>query len=224
MKKILYHGSAEIVKHPQYGKGKVHNDYGLGFYCTENLELALEWAVGKNRDGFANEFEFEMDDLKVLYLDNDNFNILHWLTILIQNRTFDSTDPLAYDALEYLVNNFSISYRDYDVIIGYRADDSYFAFAQDFINGTISYQQLGRAMRLGNLGEQVVLISEKAFSKISFIKSHEAKADIYFDKKESRDKKARQDYFDSRKSKRIKGELYINQILDEEIKDGDPRL
>lgn len=40
MRKILYHGSLEIISTPMYGQGKVYNDYGQGFYCTESLELA----------------------------------------------------------------------------------------------------------------------------------------------------------------------------------------
>ena len=32
--------------------------------------------------------------------------------------------------------------KNYDVIIGYRADDSYFAFAQDFLNNAISLNTL----------------------------------------------------------------------------------
>ena len=54
---IIYHGSSEIVKQPVYGKGKPYNDYGIGFYCTEHLELAKEWACTKNIDGFVNEYE-----------------------------------------------------------------------------------------------------------------------------------------------------------------------
>ena len=50
---------------------------------------------------------------------------------------------------------------EYDVIIGYRADDSYFSFAKDFINNTISVEQLAEAMRLGELGIQIVLKSER---------------------------------------------------------------
>ena len=41
----IYHGSKDIIKIPLYGYGKKYNDYGLGFYCTENIELAKEWAV-----------------------------------------------------------------------------------------------------------------------------------------------------------------------------------
>ena len=37
---ILYHGSNHIIDKPLYGAGKKYNDYGIGFYCTENIELA----------------------------------------------------------------------------------------------------------------------------------------------------------------------------------------
>ena len=39
----IYHGSPNIVT-TVFGEGKAYNDYGQGFYCTENLELAKEWA------------------------------------------------------------------------------------------------------------------------------------------------------------------------------------
>ena len=68
------------------------------------------------------------------------------LTVLLQNREFDIPSGLALDAKEYLLANFSVDYESCDAIIGYPADDSYFSFAQDFINGTISYRQLNNAM------------------------------------------------------------------------------
>ena len=145
--KIIYHGSKDIIKHPEFGKGKSYNDYGLGFYCTDNLDLALEWAVDLNRNGYANKYEIDDTKLSVLNLNDDKYVILHWLSVLLENRHFDAQSPLAVEAKEYILNNFSVDYKDYDVIIGYRADDSYFSFAQDFLNGTISYRQLSNAMR-----------------------------------------------------------------------------
>ena len=140
MIKKIYHGSSNIIKKPLFGYGKPYNDYGLGFYCTENLEMAKEWAVGKEQDGYANCYEIECENLKILNLNDPEYCILHWLTILLQNREFDIPSALALCAKEYLIKNFSIDYKGYDAIIGYRADDSYFSFAQDFINNTISYQ------------------------------------------------------------------------------------
>ncbi len=48
---ILYHGSVEKIEKPVYGKGKKYNDYGLGFYCTEHIELAKEWSCNEGVDG-----------------------------------------------------------------------------------------------------------------------------------------------------------------------------
>lgn len=95
--------------------------------------------------------------------------MLHWLTILLENREFDTSAPLAAEAKEYLMNTFHLDYKSADIIIGYRADDSYFSFASDFINGAISYRQLCNAMRLGKLGQQFVLKSKAAFEQLEFL-------------------------------------------------------
>ena len=224
MKRILYHGSKDIIEKPTYGKGKRYNDYGRGFYCTENLSLAMEWAVDRQRDGFANVYELEDDGLSVLHLNAKEYCILHWLAILLENRTFDALSPLAEEAKEYLLDTFHLPYRDYDVIIGYRADDSYFSFAEDFLNGVISYRQLTNAMRLGKLGEQVVLMRKTAFDRIHYLESKPVSYREWFPKKEKRDKIARRDYFDLEKNRRMKGDIYIQQIMDEEMKPDDARL
>ena len=167
MSKTIYHGSQNIIEKPQYGVGKLHNDYGLGFYCTENIDLAKEWSVDYKRDGYVNYYCLDDSHLNILYLNSSEYCILHWLAILLQNRKFDVNTALAKAAKEYIISNFLIDTSEYDLIIGYRADDSYFSFADDFIKGVISYRQLNNAMHLGNLGEQVVLKSRKAHSTIS---------------------------------------------------------
>ena len=48
---IIYHGSQQIVEIPEFGIGKNYNDYGQGFYCTESIELAKEWACPIKNDG-----------------------------------------------------------------------------------------------------------------------------------------------------------------------------
>lgn len=224
MKKKIYHGSKNIVKKPVYGKGKTYNDYGLGFYCTDAIEMAKEWGVDKTRDGYANEYEIDTENLTILDLNDEKYSILHWLSVLLENREFDIPSALAQEAKDYILNNFKVDYEKYDIIIGYRADDSYFSFAQDFINGTISYRQLSNAMHLGNLGQQFVLKSKKAFDEIKFIKYEVAENSIWYEKKESRDKAARREYFDVEKNKRQRGDIYITQIMDEEMKADDERL
>ena len=224
MVRKLYHGSCDIIEKPVFGKGKRYNDYGLGFYCTDSLEMAKEWGVSHDKDGYANYYELDCDGLRVLDLNDPQYCILHWLAVLLENREFDVPSALALEAKQYILKNFAVDYKDYDAIIGYRADDSYFSFAQDFINGTISYRQLNNAMHLGKLGQQFVLKSKKAFDRIRFIGAEVAKREEWYAKQQSRDQKARRQYFDVERFKRQRGDLYIMQIMDEEMKPNDPRL
>ena len=211
----LFHGSPSIIEKPQFGYGKVYNDYGLGFYCTDSLEMAKEWGVAQNRNGYANRYELDCEGLKILDLNGPSFNILHWLAVLLENREFDVPSGLALEAKEYILNTFRVDYQSQDAIIGYRADDSYFSFAQDFINGTISYRQLNNAMHLGKLGQQFVLKSKQAFDRIQFLGYEVADHDEWYAKKMLRDRSARREYFSVERNKRQRGDLYITQMLDE---------
>ena len=220
----LFHGSPSIIEKPQFGYGKVYNDYGLGFYCTDSLEMAKECGVAQNRNGYANRYELDCEGLKILDLNGPSFNILHWLAVLLENREFDVPSGLALEAKEYILNTFRVDYQSQDAIIGYRADDSYFSFAQDFINGTISYRQLNNAMHLGKLGQQFVLKSKQAFDRMQFLGYEVADHDEWYAKKMLRDRSARREYFSVERNKRQRGDLYITQILDEEMKPDDERL
>ena len=221
---ILYHGSKDIIEKPIYGLGKKYNDYGLGFYCTDNIELAKEWGTSFERSGYANRYQIDCTELKILDLNDDKYCILHWLAILLSNREFDTPAGLALEAKEFLKKNFMLDYKEYDIIKGYRADDSYFSFAQDFINGTISYRQLNNAMYLGKLGIQYVLKSKEAFNRIVFDGYEEAEYKEWYAKKMKRDKSARREYFDVERNRRQRGDIYITQILDEEMSPDDKRL
>lgn len=220
----IYHGSRDVVEKPKFGYGKRYNDYGLGFYCTDSIEMAKEWGVSLDRDGFANIYDIEMEGLSVLDLNSDDYCILHWLAVLLENREFDVPSGLALEAKEYILNNFLIDYSKADIMIGYRADDSYFSFAQDFINGTISYRQLNNAMHLGKLGQQIVLKSKEAFDRIHYVGNEVALHNEWYAKKQLRDKTAQREYFNTERNKRQRGDLYITTILDEEMKPHDPRL
>ena len=221
---IVYHGSENIIKVPVYNGSKRNNDYGYGFYTTADLGLAKEWACAKNKDGFANSYEVDLTDLNILNLNDSQYSILNWLAILAKHRTYWQKNSISEEAKAYLHENFYIDPSTYDVIIGYRADDSYFSFAQDFVAGTISLRKLSEAMHLGKLGEQVVLKSEEAFRHIQFINAEPADASTYYEKKITRDRDARREYRNTKQTSDTINELFILDIMREEIKNGDPRL
>lgn len=213
---MIYHGSHEIVENPMLEKGKIYNDYGQGFYCTEHIELAKEWACEENRPGFANQFILELDGLRVLNLSESPYHIFQWLALLMANRKFTLSTSLMIQAAEWLKQNFLIDISLYDVIIGYRADDSYFSFAKAFVKNTITVEQLSSAMRLGNLGEQIVLKSQAAFSKIQYQNAIYADDKIYYPKRKVRDEKARDNYHKILTENPLSG-VYILDLLRGEV-------
>lgn len=221
---LVYHGSDHIIEVPVFNGSKRTNDYGYGFYTTENIELAKEWACSDNRDGFANCYEVSLDGLSVMKLNGPEFNILNWLAILTIYRTYWQNGNVAEEAKDYLQRYFFIDPASYDVIIGYRADDSYFTFAQDFVSGAIPLSKLSEAMHLGKLGEQIVFKSKEAFSRIRFIGVEPADAATWYEKKAARDREARKEYRKTKKESSMINELFMIDIMREEIKNGDPRL
>lgn len=224
MKKILYHGSEFLIEKPEFGKGARHNDYGRGFYCTENIELAREWACVKQKNGYVNIYELDMEGLKVLNLNDSEYHILNWLAILADNRTYWQNGSIAEEAKKYIKEHFLIDITPYDIIVGYRADDSYFSFAQDFVSGAISLEKLSEAMRLGKLGEQIVLKSPKAFETIYFQNYENVDAEIYYIKKAEREREARREYRRRKKESADIHELFMLDIMREGMENGDTRL
>lgn len=219
----IFHGSSHIVEKPVWGKGKAYNDYGRGFYCTESIEMAKEWACSEKEDGYANAYSIDLNGLKVINLMDEQYNILNWLAILLQNRKFDVSLPMARTARKYIIEHFNIDIKKYDIIIGYRADDSYFSFADDFLNNGISIQQLERTMHLGKLGEQVVLISKKAFERIKFVpgKTEFADKSIYYPLRTKRDKDARNRYLEVERFVEDINGLFVRDIVRKELKNCD---
>lgn len=222
----LYHGSDTIVDSPSLDKGRPNNDYGRGLYCTLHYDLACEWASKiKGRSGFVNRYELQTEGLSIFNLSKKEFTILHWITLLLKNRTFVLSSPIGIQARDYLLTNFSVDASKHDMIIGYRADDSYFSFAEDFLNNTISVQHLAKAMKLGKLGLQYVLTSEKAFSQLNFLEAEPVNTAKYNTLYAKRDLAARNAY---KKSKTnliaYPNELYILDIIRGDIQNGDPRL
>ena len=181
----VFHGSEQIIKHPTYGRGELHNDYGRGFYVTTNKEMGKEWANRKTKNGFINKYSFDARGLSIF--DLRDLDVLNWIAVLMHNRDIEpQVKELYKKRFDFLEDNFyPKEIEQYDVIIGYRADDAYFKFPMYFIQNELSIERLREIYELGNLGTQIAIMSEKAFSKIKYISAEEVEA-IYFDRYRSR--------------------------------------
>ena len=219
---ILYHGSDKIIDRPIYGVGRKNSDFGLGFYCTESDALAREWAVNSLRDGFSNRYTLDTEYLNILRLNSPEYTILNWIAILVEHRLFAIKTPGTARAKRYLIENFGVNVNAFDLIIGYRADDSYFDYADSFLNNGISVEQLARAMRLGKLGEQIVLKSQFAFSKLQYEGFEIADRDTYYILRKARNEDANLRY--TQMLEEDDDGLYIRDIMRGGITNNDLRI
>ena len=218
----IYHGSEQVVEVPTFGLGRKNNDFGHGFYCTESEDLAKEWAVSSLRNGFANRYTLDTEYLNILNLNSPDYTILNWIAVLVEHRLFSIKTPVARRAKRYLIDNFGVNVNAYDLITGYRADDSYFDYAESFLNNGISVEQLARAMRLGKLGEQIVIKSKFAFDRIRYEGFDIAEKEKYYVLRKSRGDEANQLYLNMLEEE--DDGLYIQDIMRGGIRNDDPRI
>lgn len=222
---ILLHGTDHIIEEPDINIGNEHNDYGKGFYCTKAEEMAKEWACKQNTDGFVNRYELNTDGLKILDLTDGQHTVLNWIAILLKYRTFKLSSEIAIDARDYIIEHYSVNISDYDVVVGYRADDSYFQYAESFVSNGLPLRSLNKALKLGKLGEQTVLVSQKAFDQIKFIDAAPVSKDEYYPKFIDRDSSARKAFKQEiKKSKVYRDDIFVLDILREEMQNNDPRI
>ena len=218
----LFHGSEKVIEAPSFGEGKRNNDFGLGFYCTETENLAKEWAVSSLRDGFCNRYILDTEYMKILNLNSPDYTILNWIAVLVEHRLFSIRTPIARRAKKYLIDNFGINVNAFDIVTGYRADDSYFDYAESFLNNAISVEQLAAAMKLGKLGEQIVLKSQFAFSRIRFEGFDVAEKEDFYVLRKARDDEANRLYLELLEEE--SDGLYIQDIIRGGITNDDSRI
>ena len=135
-------GRLSGMPRPLFWVGNPYNDYGLGFYCTESPELACEWACPKAKDGFANAYDLALSTASTssTWMPSPTGTI-EWLAVLFANRQFDVATNLMEAAKSYVAARYPAELGKADVIIGYRADDSYSSFARAFLENRISLAQ-----------------------------------------------------------------------------------
>lgn len=190
---ILYHGTPNETVTPQYGRGDEKHDYGKGFYLTEDIELAKEWAVCRPNEtcGWVHKYELNTDGLKIL--DFQKISVLSWLAELMKHR--DASDTRRYRVLaKKFIDKYGIDTTEYDVVKGWRANASYFYIAKEFVKDNIDINILEELLQLGGLGIQYCIKSEKAYTQLHEVENSLLAVDYteFNEKYNERDVTARQ--------------------------------
>ena len=188
--------------------------------------MAREWACkGKEPPAFANVYELNLQGLKVLDLSAAPYTVLNWITVLLANRTFQLDLEVAVEVRDYFIKNFMPPMGDADVVMGYRADDSYFNYAETFVGNGLSISRLNEALRLGKLGIQIALKSEKAFGKLKFVRADEVPWDEYHGRYVSRDAAARREWRETLKKGASSAlGVFAYDVVRMGLKQGDERI
>ena len=167
----LYHGSDHVLKYPQYMGGKDDNDYGNGFYTTEYPERAESWAAlnGNPKKSIVNMYELNTDDLMIW--DLNNCGVLAGIAEVAANR--GTTQEAAAIVGKRIVARYRADTAEYDLIQGYRADDSYTQVIEAFLMNQINVFEVEHLFYKGELGNQIFIKSEKAFERIRWTGAYE---------------------------------------------------
>ena len=212
----LYHGSTKVVQAPTLEQGRPRNDYGRGFYCTQDAELGREWACfDPDKDGFLNKYQLDTDGLVIQRLDASDLTALNWMAVLLEHRRLLRVRPLQEDLRCAFVSKYRVDLGAADVVIGPRADDTYTDYARMFLQGLITDLQLEKALELGGLGLQTVLKSKKAFKRLTFMDVERVSCATYGYSRAMRDRAATEAFHELVSSGWGKEGRTINQLVGE---------
>lgn len=217
MKKIiLYHGTLNKVVIPTFGLGDEKHDYGKGFYLSESLDLAKEWAVCRPNEcnGWVHKYELDTEGLKIF--DFEKVNILSWLAELMKHRA--AADSKRYRVLaKKFINKYGIDTSEFDIIKGWRANASYFFIAKEFVKDNVDLDILEKLLFLGGLGIQYCIKTEKAYSHLKEIPNSVLPVDYteFNEKYNFRDAQARKNMKDLIESDENKVEKVFSTLFEE---------
>jgi len=165
----LFHGSPDPDFKPVFGSGRDYHDYGNAFYCTNDFESAAEWACLRKTIETAYVYEYDLlipgnISPKVEVLNFDKLDTVYWLSALLEHRVDDDYRAELYERSMDFVEKYPTNCDKYDIIHGWRANDRHFAIIRDFLNTLITLETAREAIMYGDLGKQVVVKSERAYS------------------------------------------------------------
>ena len=145
-KRIIYHCSQQIVKHPEIRIAKYSKDFATGFYCTLFKEQAIRWATRYPVTGYVNEFFYEENtELKI--------------------KLFSG---MTEEWLDFIAACRNGGDHDFDIVEGPMADDTIFNYVQDFVDKKISREAFWALAKFKSPTHQICFHTEKALKTLTY--------------------------------------------------------
>ena len=146
----VYHGSNIPVPDPQISKGRDNADFGLGFYVTDNYEMAEKWASRKKGNAVISEYELDIDKLRTYRFDLDS----EWLNFVIYHRSQNKSEVSP-----------ALNTENYDAFIGPTADDKMFSTIEQYEDGLISEEIAVKALNAMDIDTQINIRTQDSINK-----------------------------------------------------------
>lgn len=173
---ILYHGSKSGIKGAIAPISRDRCDFGKGFYMgterTQPLTLICNYSNAK-----LYTMKVRLTGLKVLDIEVG----IDWALFVAFHRGKMDTisDSVIYRRFENMA-------KEYDMIIGYIANDRMFVVLDRFFSGEITDTALINSLSALKLGKQYVARTQKACNQIEIVKEQVlSKEDLEILKRES---------------------------------------
>lgn len=157
---ILYHGSKSGIVGEIAPISRRACDFGQGFYMGTNVLQPLTLVCAESKPVLYT-VELDLTGLKVLHLDID----LDWAMLIAYYRR--EMELAAGTPVYEKYANFA---SDYDVIVGYIANDRMFNALTQFFDGTLTDTALLKCLSALDLGKQYVAVTEKACRQIKVLR------------------------------------------------------
>lgn len=174
----LYHGSPDDSLVPVIDYPKPNRDFGLGFYLTPDDKLAKEWASSSGLADSANLYTYTLNISGLKVLDLCKKGPLYWIATLLRYRSF-IVDGKYNSIIEKFRNAYGFVVEDYDIIKGWRADDSFFLPVMLFIRQKLDIQWVSEIIKQGGFGIQYCCKSDVALNRLNLISTESVDKEYY---------------------------------------------
>lgn len=156
---VLYHGSKKGLTGEIAPISREQCDFGKGFYMGTNTLQPLTLVCAEEKPKFYT-VEMDLTGLKVLHVGID----LDWAMLIAYFRK-EMESAKGTPIYEHYANYA----KDYDVIVGYIANDRMYVELSRFFNKTLTDVALIHCLSALDLGMQYVAVTEKACRQIKIL-------------------------------------------------------